>query len=226
LKITRGYYKNRGIALYVISLLLLSVLVFSLNNASISTVAYGTNANDGNNGNNNELNNRLLISEISGRIAGSSIDTDKEQVQQVLRQIHTQIATTAGEDEATNAIKQISSIIHLNPDGALAQSLSLLAKQRATGNIDTVKQAAMKVAESKTSFNAPSNLQADTTMTFKLTVANPVGVSDIDTVSVLVKHGANTKGTLYQSGYDHGCSDAKLPPSKIHKSTRQRSRIA
>jgi hypothetical protein len=499
----------------VISLLLLSVLVFSLNNASISTVAYGTNANDGNNGNNNELNNRLLISEISGRIAGSSIDTDKEQVQQVLRQIHTQIATTAGEDEATNAIKQISSIIHLNPDGALAQSLSLLAKQRATGNIDTVKQAAMKVAdhiskgdddlgrsfaqdvgqssgthfeessstspgqlstslktriepdqsimegigeepdtdekeanalsrggeepgtlasnvvipddtsfksnecdgsldkfvpnpfikeigstrflvqdcitvageviwthyintdgdanfnikldskysslltpannspefkgalhvevvcqgpnkskdpikinqcknpkydgakfslpkvgthvqvtgtylldtnegghaeihpaykivfnptpapgpippdnsliadaghsrpdqmvnggsqvildgrqsrnpsgdsltyawtqisgppvqlstptESKTSFNAPSNLQADTTMTFKLTVANPAGLSDIDTVSVLVKHGANTKGTPYQSGYDHGCSDAKLPPSK------------
>jgi len=131
----------------VISLLLLSVLVFSLNNASISTVAYGTNANDGNNGNNNELNNRLLISEISGRIAGSSIDTDKEQVQQVLRQIHTQIVTTAGEDEATNAIKQISSIIHLNPDGALAQSLSLLAKQRATGNIDTVKQAAMKVAD-------------------------------------------------------------------------------
>ncbi len=515
MKITRGYYKNRGIALYVISLLLLSVLVFSLNNASISTVAYGANANDGNNDNNNELNNRLLISEISGRIAGSSIDTDKEQVQQVLRQIHTQIATTAGEDEATNAIKQISSIIHLNPDGALAQSLSLLAKQRATGNIDTVKQAAMKVAdriskgdddlgrsfaqdvgqssgtqfeessstspgqlstslktriepdqsimegigeepdtdekeanalsrggeeprtlasnvvipddtpfksnecdgtldkfvpnpfikeigstrflvqdcitvageviwthyintdgdanfnlkldskysslltpannspefkgalhvevvcqgpnkskdpikinqcknpkydgpkfslpkvgthvqvtgtylldtnegghaeihpaykivfnptpapgpippdnsliadaghsrpdqtvnggsqvildgrqsrnpsgdsltyawtqisgppvqlstptESKTSFNAPSNLQADTTMTFKLTVANPVGVSDIDTVSVLVKHGANTKGTPYQSGYDNGCSDAKLPPSK------------
>jgi hypothetical protein len=128
-------------------LLLLSVLVFSLNNASTSTVAYGANANDVNSDNNNELNNRLLISDISGQIAGSNIDTDKEQVQQVLQQIHTQIAVTAGEDEATKAINQISSIIHLNPKGTLAQSLSFLAKEQAAGNTDTVKQVAMKVAD-------------------------------------------------------------------------------
>ena len=130
----------------MVSILLL-VLVFSLNKSSTYTVAYGANANDVNSDNNNELNNRLLISDISGQIAGSDIDTDKEQVQQVLQQIHKQVAITAGEDEATNAIKQISSIIHLNPNGALAQSLSFLAKQQAAGNIDIVKQAAMKVAD-------------------------------------------------------------------------------
>jgi hypothetical protein len=32
-------------------------------------------------------------------------------------------------------------------------------------------------------------------MKFKLTVTNPAGESDSDTVSILVKHGANIKGT-------------------------------
>jgi hypothetical protein len=139
-----GRYKNRGLALYVMAMLLLSVLVFSLNNMPISVVVYGANYNGSNN---NEVNNRLLINDISGQIASSNTDIDKEQVQQVLQQIHTQIALTAGEHEATNAINQISSIIHLNPNGALAQSLSFLAKQQAEGNTDTVKQAAMKVAD-------------------------------------------------------------------------------
>jgi hypothetical protein len=148
LKITKCRYKNRGIALYVISTLLLAVLVFSLNNnASTSTVAYGDNANDVNTANNNEANNRLLINDISGQIASSNTDTDREQVQQVLQQIETQIARAAGEDEAIKAINQLAYIIHLNPRGELAQSLSFLAKQQAAGNTDTVKQAAMKVAE-------------------------------------------------------------------------------
>jgi hypothetical protein len=64
------------------------------------------------------------------------------------------------------------------------------------------------------SFTAPSNLQADTTMTFILTVTNSTGLSDRDTVSILVRHGAIAKGTPFQAGYDHGCSDAKLPFSK------------
>ena len=150
LKITKCRYKNRGMALYVIStLLLLAVLLFSLNNnASTSTAAYGYNANGVNNSrnnNNNEANNRLLINDISGQIAGSS--TDREQVQQVLQQIQTQIARAAGEDEAIKAINQLAYIIHLNPRGELAQSLSFLAKQQAADNTDTVKQAAMKVAE-------------------------------------------------------------------------------
>ena len=87
LKITKCRYKNRGIALYVISTLLLSVLVYSLNNnASTSIAAYGDNANDVNNSgnnNNNEANNRLLINNISGQIADSNTNTDREQVQLV-----------------------------------------------------------------------------------------------------------------------------------------------
>jgi hypothetical protein len=142
-------YKNRGIALYVMSMLLLSVLAFSLNNVSTFTVAYGANANDdvNNSTNNNELNNSSSINDISGQIASSNTDIDKEQVQYVLQQIHTQIALTAGEHEATNAINQISSIIHLNPNGALAQSLLFLAKQQAQGKTDSVRHAAIKVAD-------------------------------------------------------------------------------
>jgi hypothetical protein len=152
--ITSGRYKKVGVTLYVMAMLSLSVLVFGLNNnnnnISISILAYG--ANDDKNSiniiNNNGVNNDNLssINDISGQIAGSNTGTDKQHVQQVLQQIHTQIAITAGEDEATKAINQISSIIHLNPNGGLAQSLSFLAKQQAAGKSDTVKQAALKVA--------------------------------------------------------------------------------
>jgi len=121
LKATSVHYKNRGIALYIASILLLSVLVFSLNNASTSTVAYGANPNDVNSGNNNnEVNNRLSINDISGQIAGSNTDIDKERVLQVLQQIQAQIALAAGEDEATKAIDQLGYIVHLNPRGELA----------------------------------------------------------------------------------------------------------
>jgi hypothetical protein len=148
LKATSVHYKNRGIALYIASILLLSVLVFSLNNASTSTVAYGANPNDVNSGNNNnEVNNHLSINDISGQIAGSNTDIDKERVLQVLQQIQAQIALAAGEDEATKAIDQLGYIVHLNPRGELAQSLSFLAKQQEAGNTDAVKQVAMKVAD-------------------------------------------------------------------------------
>ncbi|HYY40191.1 MAG TPA: hypothetical protein VE692_02985, partial [Nitrososphaera sp.] len=46
--------------------------------------------------------------------------------------------------------------------------------------------------EAKTSFTAPSNLQADTTLSFKLTVTDSHGLSNFDTVSIMVKHTATT----------------------------------
>jgi hypothetical protein len=64
---------------------------------------------------------------------------------------------------------------------------------------------------------APSFLRLEyqsTTTTFKLTVTNSAGLSDSDTISILVRHGEMTKGTPYLAGYDHGCSDAKIPSSK------------
>jgi hypothetical protein len=141
---TRCHYKNRRISLYVMAMLSLSVLVFSLNNnVSISMVAYGTS--NGNNSN-NEVKNRSTINDISNQIAKSNTGTDKQQVQQILQQILTQLALTAGQDKATNAINQIGSIIQLNPRGALAQSLLFLAKQQASGNTNVVTQAAIKVA--------------------------------------------------------------------------------
>jgi hypothetical protein len=144
-KIIRSHYKNRTISVYVMAVLSLSVLVFSLNNnVSVSMVADGTS----NNGsiNNNEVKNRSAINDISSQIANSNIGADKEQVQRVLQQILTQIALGAGEDEATNAINQIGSIIRLNPKGALAQSLLFLVKQQASGNTNAVTQVAIKVA--------------------------------------------------------------------------------
>ncbi|MFL6470340.1 MAG: PKD domain-containing protein, partial [Nitrososphaeraceae archaeon] len=42
----------------------------------------------------------------------------------------------------------------------------------------------------KTNFTAPSNLQADTTLSFKLTVTDTAGLSNFDTVSILVRHAA------------------------------------
>jgi hypothetical protein len=142
-KITTYHYKNRGIALYVMAMLLLSILVLGLNNnnVSISMVAYGTN-NVSNI--NNEVKNRSTINDISSQIANTG--ANKEQVQQILQQILTQIALRTGDDEATNAINQASSIIRLNPKGALAQSLLFLAKEQASGNTNAVTQLAMKVA--------------------------------------------------------------------------------
>jgi hypothetical protein len=159
--------------MYIISMLSLSVLVFSLNNALTSTVAYGASAN-ANDINNNEATNRLLINDISGQIAGSNTDTDKEQVLQVLQQIQTQIARAAGEDQATKAINQLGYIVHLNPRGELSRSLSFLAKQQEAGNTDTIEQAAMMEADriSKGDDDLGSSLTQDVEQLSKTTYEN------------------------------------------------------
>src|SRR6187200_1937568 len=147
--ITKDHYKMRGIALYVMSMLLLSVVLFNLNNPSIS-VAYGDKGNNNNNHNNNnnnkKVNNRSLINDISDQVVTSNLGANKEQVQLVLQQIQTQIALTSGQDKATKAINQINSIIDLNPNGPLAQSLLSLAKRQAAGNTDVVIKAAIQIA--------------------------------------------------------------------------------
>src|SRR6187200_883115 len=138
----------RGIALYVMSMLLLSVVLFNLNNPSSISVAYGDkgNNNNHNNNNNNKVNNRSLINDISDQVVTSNLGANKEQVQLVLQQIQTQIALTSGQDKATKAINQINSIIDLNPNGPLAQSLLSLAKRQAAGNTDVVIKAATQIA--------------------------------------------------------------------------------
>src|SRR2546423_5965601 len=108
----------RGIALYVMSMLLLSVVLFNLNNPSSISVAYGDKGNNNNN-HNNKVNNRSLINDISDQVVTSNLGVNKEQVQLVLQQIQTQIALTSGQDKATKAINQINSIIDLNPNGPL-----------------------------------------------------------------------------------------------------------
>jgi hypothetical protein len=128
------------------TMLLLSVVLFNLNNSSISMV-YGDKGNNNNhNDNNNKVKNHSLINSISDQVVNSNVGTNKEQVQQVLQQIQTQIALTSGQDKATKAINQINSIIDLNPNGPLSQSLLSLAKQQAAGNTDVVVKAAAQIA--------------------------------------------------------------------------------
>jgi hypothetical protein len=127
--------------MYLITMLLLSVVLLGLNKVLVSMVVYGDKGNDSNN-----IKNHSLINDISDEIANYNIGADKEQVQQVLQIIQTQIALTFGQDKATNAINQISTTIQLNPNGPLSQSLLFLAKQQAAGNTNVVTQAAIKVA--------------------------------------------------------------------------------
>ncbi len=91
-----------------------------------------------------KLENQSLINDISEQVVSPRIN--KDLLQQVLQQIQTQIALKSDQDKATKAIKQINSVIDLNPNGPLSQSLLFLAKQQAAGNTDAVDQAAMQVA--------------------------------------------------------------------------------
>jgi hypothetical protein len=150
LKILKGNSRNTGLALYVMVVLLLSATLVHLNNGSTSISVYGDKGNDNNNdndnNNNNKVKNRSTIKDISDQVVSSGVGIDKEQVQQVLQLIQTQIAQTSGQDKATNAIKQIKSVIELNPNGPLAQSLLYLSKQQAIGNINSVNDATVQVA--------------------------------------------------------------------------------
>ena len=104
-------------------------------------VVYGDKGNDSKN-----IANLSLINAISDQIANSNIGVDKERVQQVLQIIQAQIALTSGQGKATMAINQICTIIQLNPNGPLSESLLFLAKQQEAGNTVDVIQAAIKVA--------------------------------------------------------------------------------
>jgi hypothetical protein len=66
-----------------------------MNDVSISMVAYGDKGNDSNN-----IKNHSLINDISDQVVNSNIGADKEQVQEVLETIQTQIALTSGQDKA------------------------------------------------------------------------------------------------------------------------------
>jgi hypothetical protein len=144
-------HEYRGITLYAtMSMLLLSVVLFHLNNDAFiipTTLAYGDKGNnDDNDINNNDDNNHSLINDISDQIDNSNIGADKKHIQQLLELIQTQIALTAGQDKATNVINQIKSVIELNPNGLLAQYLLYLSKQQAIGNINSVNEIAVQVA--------------------------------------------------------------------------------
>ncbi|HZA07010.1 MAG TPA: hypothetical protein VE619_04825, partial [Nitrososphaeraceae archaeon] len=134
--------KNVCIAVCLITTVLLSVILVASNNALVSLMAYGDNTDK----DNNSIKNRSQINDISDRVVSSNADIDKQQVQQVLNILQTQIALTSGQDKATKAINQVNLMIRLNPNGPLAQSLLFLAKEQASGNRDAIIQAAIKTA--------------------------------------------------------------------------------
>ena len=131
--------KIRGIAFSAMMLLLLSVIISSQNTFVNTVYADHNDDND-----NNKVKNRSLINDISDRV----IDTrsNKESIQNILQLIQIQIAQTSGQDKATKTINLINSIINLNPNGPLSQSLLYLSKQQAIGNVNSVIEAAIQVA--------------------------------------------------------------------------------
>jgi|SRR5215212_8737083 len=131
--------KIRGIAFSAMMLLLLSVIISSQNTFVNTVYADHNDDND-----NNKVKNRSLINDISDQV----IDTrsNKESIQNILQLIQIQIAQTSGQDKATKTIDLINSIINLNPNGPLAQSLLYLSKQQAIGNVNSVIEAAIQVA--------------------------------------------------------------------------------
>jgi REJ domain len=143
LKILSGNYKNTGLAVYIIAVLLFSSTLVHLNNGTTSMIAY---ADDDDNDDDHKMKNRSTIKDISDQVTSSDVGVDKEQVQQLLQLIQAQIVQTSGQDKATNVIKQIKSVLELNPNGPLAQSLLYLAKQQAIGNVNSVNEVTTQVA--------------------------------------------------------------------------------
>ena len=139
ISIKSTHNKIRGIAFSATLLLLLSVIISSQNTFVNTVYADHNDDND-----NNKVKNRSLINDISDQV----IDTrsNKESIQNILQLIQIQIAQTSGQDKATKTINLINSIINLNPNGPLAQSLLYLSKQQAIGNVNSVIEAAIQVA--------------------------------------------------------------------------------
>ena len=94
-----------------------------------------------------KIKNKSLINDISNQLVkNNNGNKSKDELQNILQQVQMQISLIAGQDKATNAIKQIESVIELNPNGPLAQSLLFLAKQQATGNIEDVNKVTTDIA--------------------------------------------------------------------------------
>jgi subtilisin family serine protease len=91
-----------------------------------------------------KLKNKSLINDISEQVV--NLGSSKNELQGIFQQIRTQISLVAGQDKATNAIKQIKSVTELNPDGPLSESLLFLAKRQAAGNIQDVNNVTTEVA--------------------------------------------------------------------------------
>src|SRR5919202_6442263 len=134
-------HKMQAIGSCVLLVFLLSLVVFAHNPLININMAYADEHDDNKS---NKIKNQSLINDMSDQVA--NIGSNKAAVKQVLQTIQTQIAQIAGQDKATKTIKQINSIVELNPSGRLSQSLLSLAKEQAAGNIDTVDQATIQIA--------------------------------------------------------------------------------
>ncbi|MBV9176772.1 MAG: hypothetical protein JO297_07015, partial [Nitrososphaeraceae archaeon] len=112
---------NRVVAVYTIAILLSSVFLSSLiaiiqnpSSSFMPTLVYAHHDD------NTIIKNKSLINEISDKVVSG--DTSKAAIEQILQQIQTQITQRSGQEKATAALKQIQSLIELNPTGTLSQS--------------------------------------------------------------------------------------------------------
>src|SRR5437763_10926305 len=129
---TGFYYTKKLIFVFVVTIILFSVTVFSKNPPPLS-VAYADM-------NNSVLDNQSLINYISDQLVGLNIGSSKLAVQKVLAEVQMQIIQTAGQNEAAKIFSQLSSLITSDPTGPFPQYLLSLANQEQIGSEDVVKQ--------------------------------------------------------------------------------------
>ncbi|MBV9179185.1 MAG: hypothetical protein JO297_19310, partial [Nitrososphaeraceae archaeon] len=103
---------KRMVSVFTITVLLLSVFSFLLIQNPLMPAVLAHDVN---------VKNKSLINDIADKVTTAD-DTSKAAIEQILQQIQTQITQRSGQEKATAALKQIQSLIELNPTGTLSQS--------------------------------------------------------------------------------------------------------
>ncbi|MDQ3903770.1 MAG: discoidin domain-containing protein [Thermoproteota archaeon] len=136
MNIAGAHYGKIFAAMCVIAILLFSIAMSNVN-ITMPLAVFGDKDNQ-------NLKYPSLIHNISNQFLNAHANS--EAVQQVIQQMLSHLALTSGQDKATKIINLINSMVNLDPNGHLAQWLLYLANQQASGNVNSVNQAAAQIA--------------------------------------------------------------------------------
>src|SRR5436309_2341799 len=117
-------------SLFTLTLLLLSLVGYT--HLLSAPAAYADDHKHNSEGNSNKVKNQSLMNQVSDKIVSANIGTNKATIQEILQLIQDQMVQTSGQDKATKALNLLDSILKLNPNGQVSQSLLNLAKEQAS----------------------------------------------------------------------------------------------